>query len=185
MVNECSVRFLPEEKTVKVKSGTDLASAAILAGIDIRSGCGGEGTCGRCAVIVREGAVFKGEGNLSPRLKKLGCVLACRTWVRGDVVVEVLPESRLGLGAHVIDGIASAEDAKTQDRFPIDPITQSSSLNIDKPSLESGSPDATRLKRSLGQLKTGPGCDVDIDIETLRGLPLVLSASYCLYEYIA
>lgn len=175
MVEWCRVRFLPDEKTVKVKKGTDLRTAAVLAGIDLRSGCGGEGTCGRCAVIVREGSVTKGEGNLSRRLRNMRCVLACRAWVEGDVVVEVLPESRLGLGTRTVESMASLGDESAADRYAFDPVARCVSVRLEEPSLESNAPDATRLMRCLKQ--QGLAAETGLDIEALRRLPEALRAA--------
>ncbi|HHY39456.1 MAG TPA: DUF4445 domain-containing protein, partial [Clostridia bacterium] len=175
MAKECRVKFLPDEKTVMVKKGTDLRTAAVLAGIDLRSGCGGEGTCGRCAVIVREGTVTRGEGNLSRRLKRMGCVLACRAWVEGDAVVEVLPESRMGLGAYTVESLASPEDESAADRYALDPIARCVSVRLDEPSLESNAPDATRLMKSLK--REGPTDKTSLDMEALRRLPETLRAA--------
>ena len=42
--------------------GTDLLTAAIAAGVRMRSECGGEGVCGDCKLIVRQGEVVAEAG---------------------------------------------------------------------------------------------------------------------------
>ncbi|MFZ3373323.1 MAG: 2Fe-2S iron-sulfur cluster-binding protein, partial [Desulfitobacteriaceae bacterium] len=90
------VRFMPENRTIEVENGTSLLKAASIAGIYIKSGCGGKGSCGACKVVVLVGAPeVVGTGNLTPEQITNGVRLSCRTLVQGDVTVEVPPESRL------------------------------------------------------------------------------------------
>ena len=51
-----SVKFDIAAEPVVVPTGTLLAEAARLAGIDIMQPCGGQGRCGRCVVQVTSGA---------------------------------------------------------------------------------------------------------------------------------
>ncbi len=90
--------FLPDEKKIHVKKGENLLHAAIRAGIYIHSSCGGDGVCGRCKLIIKEGN-FRSEptGRISKEEKAKGYVLACLTSAQGDLVVEIPPESRLDL----------------------------------------------------------------------------------------
>ncbi|MGC8781580.1 MAG: 2Fe-2S iron-sulfur cluster-binding protein, partial [Anaerolineae bacterium] len=50
----CTVHFEPGDKTIIVPAGTMIAEAARLAGVELNQPCGGQGRCGRCAVIVDE-----------------------------------------------------------------------------------------------------------------------------------
>lgn len=59
------VTFLPEQKTVDVEKGISILDAAAIAGINIKSVCGGAGTCGKCKV-----ELMNGES-----------VLACNTFI--------------------------------------------------------------------------------------------------------
>jgi ferredoxin len=51
------VDFEPPDRSVAVAEGTNLLEAARRAGIHLWSGCGGQGTCGQCCVIVTDGQV--------------------------------------------------------------------------------------------------------------------------------
>jgi len=95
-MGRCKITFYPWGKEALVPEGTDLLTAAIAADVRIYNSCGGEGVCGRCKVIVKDGA-FETEpsGRLTEEERDAGYVLACRTTVRGDVEVEVPPESRM------------------------------------------------------------------------------------------
>ena len=51
------VDFEPVGKRVDVPVGSSLLDAARRGGVGIASICGGEGTCGRCRVVVMTGSV--------------------------------------------------------------------------------------------------------------------------------
>jgi uncharacterized 2Fe-2S/4Fe-4S cluster protein (DUF4445 family) len=89
-----TVRFSPQDVSVRVSEGTTLLEAASLGQIALNNICGGEGICGRCKMIVREGAV---RGELSPKLSRgevrEGYVLSCMTKVHGDLIVEIPEET--------------------------------------------------------------------------------------------
>ena len=70
----CRVRFLPSDVEINVPSGTLLLSAARTAGVFIDSPCGGNGTCGKCAVLLTQG-------------DKQEHVLACQTAIDRDCTV--------------------------------------------------------------------------------------------------
>lgn len=89
-----TVRFYPQNVTVRVSEGTTLLEAASQGQIALNSICGGEGICGRCKMIVKEGSV---RGDLSPKLTRgevrEGYVLSCMTKVHGDLIVEIPEET--------------------------------------------------------------------------------------------
>lgn len=107
-----NVRFMPSGREVEVLEGTNLRRAALDAGVPLYAGlsrllnCGGYGRCTGCMVRVRDGTT----GGASPRslgerlrllLSRGVCIdearLACRTEIRGDLVVET--------GVGTVDGI--------------------------------------------------------------------------------
>ena len=51
------IRFDPEQRETEVEEGKTLLEAARKAGVYVGAICGGEGICGKCRVIVREGEV--------------------------------------------------------------------------------------------------------------------------------
>ena len=89
-----TVRFYPQDVTVRVSEGITLLEAASQGQIALNSICGGEGICGRCKMIVKEGSV---RGDLSPKLTRgevrEGYVLSCMTKVHGDLIVEIPEET--------------------------------------------------------------------------------------------
>jgi uncharacterized 2Fe-2S/4Fe-4S cluster protein (DUF4445 family) len=81
---------------VEVPTGTLIAEAARQAGLDLNVPCGGQGRCGRCAVIVREGAVRRRVTlRLSADDLAAGYALACQTVIEGDVTIEIPPQERI------------------------------------------------------------------------------------------
>ena len=71
----CRVRFLPSDVEISVPNGTLLSSAARAAGVFIDAPCGGNGTCGKCAVLHTQGG-------------KQERVLACQTIITQDSLVS-------------------------------------------------------------------------------------------------
>ena len=89
------VTFNPEGECVGVSADATIMDAAKSAGVDLTSPCGGDGLCGKCKVIVRQGNVTARPTSLLSREEiRHGYVLACQTAVTGDVEVEIPPESR-------------------------------------------------------------------------------------------
>ena len=64
MAKECTIKFLPDDVTVTAPAGTTVLAAATKAKVYVNSLCGGDGVCGRCRVIVREGKAV-GVGGLA------------------------------------------------------------------------------------------------------------------------
>ncbi len=68
------IRFLPEQIEQSVPSGTLLSDAARQAGVFIDAPCGGNGTCGKCGVLLTKNGVTTR-------------VLACQTQIDADCTV--------------------------------------------------------------------------------------------------
>ncbi len=170
-----SVKFIPDDVTVKVEKGTDLLRAATLAGVPLRSNCGGEGTCGRCAVLVRKGTVTSRGGNLPERLRETGYVLACATFVEGDLVVEVPESSRLAEHKVLLEKMSRREvlaekESDGLERYVPSPLCFRVPLKMDPPTLTDCSSDLVRLRANLR--KAGLE-EVEVNPSLLRHLPHV------------
>ena len=86
------VTFSPSDRMVEVPTGTLIAEAIQAAGLEIAQPCGGQGRCGRCAVVMSgEGARRRSSLRLSSEDLESGYALACQTVVEGDLAVT-LPE---------------------------------------------------------------------------------------------
>ncbi|MGD1994418.1 MAG: ASKHA domain-containing protein [Anaerolineae bacterium] len=140
-----------DERQAEVPSGTLLSDAAQAAGVDVLMPCGGQGRCGRCAVIVKEGAVRRrSTQRLSPDDVAAGFALACQTTVESEDVVVVVPpqeriERRLKSGKRA---------AKVELPFPYEPSDQPLRkviVTLEPPTLEDQTDDWSRLKRGLSR----------------------------------
>ncbi|GAB4477009.1 MAG: ASKHA domain-containing protein [Anaerolineales bacterium] len=90
------VTFDQKSEPVVVKSGTLIAEAAKLAGIEINQPCGGQGRCGRCVVQVTEGKVrHRSALRLSSEDVQSGFCLACQTVIEGDISVRVPEQEKI------------------------------------------------------------------------------------------
>ncbi len=96
--SKIEVTFQPSGRRIEVETGTNLFEAAQIAGVNIRSICGGKGSCGKCRIIVRKGEIttnssldeeFFTEGEIAK-----GYHLACQTDIISDTVVEIPLETR-------------------------------------------------------------------------------------------
>ena len=87
-----SVRFLPEERTFDAEGPTELFLAAASCEIWIEQPCGARSSCGKCRVLVREGAPAPTDADLrvvSPQELEAGWRLGCRLVLDGPAVVEI------------------------------------------------------------------------------------------------
>ena len=157
---EIAVTFRPSGKTVHVLAGTRLMEAAAQAGLTLDMPCGGEGTCGKCRLIVQEGA---GQPTAAERRALIdadleqGVRLACQSAVSGPTTVEVPPASLLAT-SHQILAHSQALAAG-----PTDPAISKRYVELPPPDRAHDQADLTRLQHALGPLRA--------DLDFLRELP--------------
>jgi len=145
-----TLTFRPENKTASVQTGALVIEAMRLAGLDIAQPCGGQGRCGRCAVVVEAGAVRRRSTlRLSQADIQAGYALACQAVVEGDATIYVpkpVEESERRL---VTDKTAR----KVAVPFPYasarDQTVQAFYLPLDPPTLNDAVDDFARLQRAL------------------------------------
>ena len=158
---ECSVTFHPQNKTARVKKGSSLLEATQKAQITINNLCGGDGICGRCKMIVKKGEVY---GEVSSKLTReeiqQGFVLACQTFVKSDLVVEIPEET------WAKEKIIADEDAERfrdfeqvllyKKEYTPSPLVTKIYLEIEKPSLGNNIADQQRVcDEARKKLKSG------------------------------
>lgn len=169
MAKRFLVIFHPEGKRAVLEEGKTVLDAALKAGVDLASLCGGKGFCGKCQVIVVEGA-----GNLSPLTEvesrhlppeklELGFRLACQARVYGDVTIKVPEHSRTGKQKLVIMGV--------EPPYPLKPAVRKIYVELSPPTLEDPLADDLRL---INALKVRGLNIEEIDHEVLTKLPDVL-----------
>ncbi len=144
-----SIQFHPQDKTIAVPHDALLLDAAQEAGIDIHVPCGGQGRCGRCAVIVESGEVRKRSTlRLSARDLEQGYALACQTVIESDCVVTIPPQQEIT--RHLTTEKTAAKialpfayDAR------VDQNVQKYFLEIEPPSFDDNADDWARVQRAL------------------------------------
>jgi uncharacterized 2Fe-2S/4Fe-4S cluster protein (DUF4445 family) len=162
--------------TVEVPYGITLSDAALEAGVDLNIPCGGQGRCGRCAVIVEEGTVRRRSTlRLSAADVDAGYALACQTVVEGDARVSVPAQEKI---ERLLETDKTA--AKITVPFAYDPALHQSirrvSLAIDPPTLADNTDDMSRLRRALAQ-QAGIS-DVRARLSVLQKLGAALRADH-------
>jgi uncharacterized 2Fe-2S/4Fe-4S cluster protein (DUF4445 family) len=150
-----NVRFMPREVNIKVPAGSPLSLAALEAGIEFDSSCGGRGKCGKCRARVKEGRLSgptAAEKNLiPPRDLGLGYILLCQRTVLDDCVIE--SESPDGEGGHSLLQKGVLMDLPTHTDSPISKIY----LELTLPTLKDAGADLERICSKLrSKVKVDP-----------------------------
>ena len=80
------VHFLPGDVTVEIEKGKTILNASRMGDLFINALCGGDGTCGKCKVILSGGKVESlPTTHITEAEARKRYVLACRTKVMGDL----------------------------------------------------------------------------------------------------
>jgi uncharacterized 2Fe-2S/4Fe-4S cluster protein (DUF4445 family) len=168
-----TIQFEPSGKSVQMPAGVLLSEAMRQAGLDLNMPCGGQGRCGRCAVIAQNGAGVRRRSTvrLSAEDLALGYALACQTVVEGDAVITIPPQEKIERRL-VTDKTATEVTLP----FTYNPANHQSMrlfpLALDPPSMADQTDDWSRLKRALA---TSYGvANLTTDLATLRCLGTAL-----------
>ncbi len=171
------VVFRPYNKAVEVEEGTKILEAAWMAGVYINNLCGGEGVCGECRVIISEGDVEREKDSLSFFSEEelaQGYALACQTYIKGDVIVDIPAEARLEEEKILLEA-EDMDSEQIQRRLkiaPFKPIARKIFLELSPPTMEDNITDFERIARGLRK-KIG-WHSPEIDLLTLREISDVL-----------
>jgi uncharacterized 2Fe-2S/4Fe-4S cluster protein (DUF4445 family) len=163
-----TIRFEPEGKKFLATPGGTVFAVAREAGVGIMSECGGEGSCGRCRVIIKDQSnVSEPSENerehIRPAELSLGYRLACCVTVKGDMIVFVPPESRIGIRKIQVEGMERP--------VMLDPAVKKLHISLSKPTIYDVNPDFERLSDSLQEQGFK---QLEIDQELLGVLPDIL-----------
>lgn len=145
------MHFKPLDQTVEVKHGSLLIDAAQAAGIEINVPCGGQGRCGRCAVVVEDGnARRRSTMRLSAVDLEHGYALACQTVVEGDLEVFVPPQEEIT--RHLTTEKTAAKVSVPFDYdWHIQQTIGKYFVEIPPPDLSDNTDDLARLERELAR----------------------------------
>ncbi|MFW6106867.1 MAG: ASKHA domain-containing protein, partial [bacterium] len=154
------VTFQPQGRAVSVLDGTTVLEAAAVAGLVIDTPCGGAGTCGKCRVLVSQGATESSQTDRKTFTKdelEVGWRLACQNRVGNDMVVHVPTGSLFG-GDHQI-----GRDSSVGGPAEVRPTIRKVYVELPAPTLEDPRPDLLRLEEKTGPFK--------VDVAMLRHAP--------------
>jgi uncharacterized 2Fe-2S/4Fe-4S cluster protein (DUF4445 family) len=162
-----SIAFHPSNKKISTSTGSLLTEAIRDAGLDLAQPCGGQGRCGRCAVIVESGNIRRRSTiRLTPSDLEAGYALACQAVIEGDAAIRI-PEQEAVERRLVTDKTAR----KVEVPFAYDPIRDQTirafDLRLDPPTLEDSLDDLSRLERALAAQNI---FNLDVPLPLLREL---------------
>jgi uncharacterized 2Fe-2S/4Fe-4S cluster protein (DUF4445 family) len=164
-----TVVFTPSGRRGEVPDGASVLDAARALGVDLDSVCGGRGICGRCQVVPTAGSFpkhgltsaadhlipftepeerYRERDGLAPDRR-----LGCHATIRGDLVVDVPPESQIH--RQVVRKEADAHPIE------VDPVVRLHYVEVRAPSLAEPSGDLERLREALERDWDLTGLDVD------------------------
>ncbi len=164
--------FTPSGLRGRFAQGTDLLDAARTLGVDLDSVCGGRGICGRCQVVVSEGAFAKlaidstaahltAFSEPEQRYRDRDGLghdrrLGCHARILGDLVIDVPPESQIH--RQVIRKEADAHPIE------VDPTIRLHYVEVREPDLRDPSGDLQRLEEALERdwRLAGLACDAHV-----------------------
>ncbi|MEE4163082.1 MAG: ASKHA domain-containing protein [Woeseiaceae bacterium] len=178
---DARIVFTPSGRRGTFPHGTSLLDAARSIGVDVDSVCGGRGLCGRCRIVCAEGdfskhAIESRADHLSPlneveqrfserrRPLEPNHRLGCQALVRGDLVIDVPPESQMH--RQIVRKSAEYRD------ITLEPATRLYHVEVQPADLLEPTGDLERLYDALAwewQL-----ADLDCDAVVLTGLQKVL-----------
>jgi uncharacterized 2Fe-2S/4Fe-4S cluster protein (DUF4445 family) len=156
MPKEYRVTFLPLDRVMQAEEGQSVLEFAMRAGVHINASCGGNGVCGKCKIMITEGAV---ASTVSQRISQTeydeGARLACQTIVTGDVVIQIPLESQIDKSTLK----KTAQDTHISSDFQMDelfknihvkPLVPKVYVELPEPTPEDNVSDFDRLIRELG-----------------------------------
>jgi uncharacterized 2Fe-2S/4Fe-4S cluster protein (DUF4445 family) len=167
------VIFRPDYKQIVVPEGTTLLEAAQRADVHLNASCNGNGSCGKCKLILEAGEIdaFSTPLLTESEIEKK-TVLACRSVVTEDVRVRI-PDEAIERKLKVA-GMGESATARLRGLVPqIEPMLKEIPLELTPPSLDDSVSDLDRLNRGLKR----KGCDVarlNVGVKVMRDLAVAV-----------
>ena len=156
MDSECTITFLPSNRTVTVAVETSLLKAARAAGLHINASCGGAGVCGKCRVVIEQGEVAGGRSEkLSAADFAAGYRQACSALVQGDLTVRIPAES--GLSGGVLTTAVPRRHRARMHVFEVETLKEEGifALPVEKICLELTPPSQADNRADVGRMIQG------------------------------
>jgi len=168
------VTLLPSNITIEVPTGVLISEAIQQSGLEFIQPCGGQGRCGRCAVIIEKNGVRRRSTiRLSAEDLDAGYALACQTVVEGPTTITIPEQERIERRL-----VTAKVARKVELPFEYDPAAlqsiQAFQVSLPPPSLQDTLDDLSRLEKALADHGYTP---LDIPLATLRRLGTILRAA--------
>jgi Uncharacterized metal-binding protein len=166
-MNTFKIALNPSGEIISADKDDSIMKGLADAGVDISSICGGKGKCGRCKIILKEGAatpITDAEKNmLSTDEIEKSFRLACQTKALSDLVVEIPPESL------ILSQRLQTEGEELE--IEVEPIIQKVFLSLEPPTLSDPRPDLTRVMDGIYERK---GIETRIDFILSKRISSIL-----------
>lgn len=159
------VRFAPAGREVEAAEGWTILEAARACGVEINIPCGGQGRCGRCAVIVADGDGHvrrRSTMRLSAADIAAGYALACQSLVLGDLTVTVPPQEEIA--RHLVTEKAAVAIQPPAGYDVADQPLQAFFLALDPPDLGDQTDDWSRVQAALRRDHGLEGLTTDLSL---------------------
>lgn len=177
------VHFFPVDVSVEIEKGKTILDAAYKGDLFINALCGGDGTCGKCKVILGSGMIESMPTmHISVSEAQKGYVLACSTKVLGDLEVIIPEESKLDKSQILVSdfpqfsGSLAAATSKAG-HFKQEPLVNKIYLELPPPSLDDCMADYERLCKEIMVKMNIPLERLTTNFAVLRRLPGILRGS--------
>lgn len=146
---EHTVIFENAANPVTVPTGTLVSEAARIAGVDLNQPCGGQGRCGRCVVLIKEGTVRRRSSlRLSQEDIASGYALACQSVIEGNVTIQVPPQEKIERRLTTDRTVAEVTVPEGYDPKSAQTIHRIN-LTLAPPSMDDQTDDWSRLQKGL------------------------------------
>lgn len=168
------VTFHPAEISTDVPTGALVTEAIKTTGLEITQPCGGQGRCGRCAVMIDSGKVRRRSTiRLNSDDVNAGYALACQALIEGDAVISIPDQERIERRL-VTEHTARAVELPYEYAPDKQQSIQTFRLSMHPPSLEDSQDDFSRLCGSFRELGYDP---IEIPLPILQRFGSVLRES--------
>lgn len=170
------VQFAPAGRKVEAAEGWTILEAAQACGVEINIPCGGQGRCGRCAVIVENGdgrVRRRSTMRLSAADIAAGYALACQSVVLGDLSVIVPPQEEIA--RHLVTEKTAIAIQPPAGYNVADQPLLALFLPLDSPDLGDQIDDWSRVQAALSRDYGIQGLTADLSL--LRELGVTLRAA--------
>ncbi len=168
------VTFHPAEISTDVPTGALVTEAIKTTGLEITQPCGGQGRCGRCAVMIDSGKVRRRSTiRLNSDDVNAGYALACQALIEGDAVISIPDQERIERRL-VTEHTARAVELPYEYAPDKQQSIQTFQLSMHPPSLEDSQDDFSRLCGALRELGYDP---IEITLPILQRFGSVLRES--------